>query len=44
MTAPEQLRDAWDRFAAGYGQAVTPFAMRIAEDALRRVDIRPGMR
>ena len=44
MTAPEQLRDSWDRFAAGYDQAVTPFAMRIAEDALRRVDIRPGMR
>ena len=44
MTAPEQLRDAWDRFAAGYDEAVTPFGMRIAEDALRRVDVRPGMR
>jgi len=44
MTAPEQSRDAWDRFAAGYDEAITPFGMGIAEDALRRVDIRPGMR
>lgn len=44
MTTPEQMRDAWDTFAAGYDEAVTPFSMRIAEDALRRVDIRPGMR
>src|SRR5687767_10875874 len=44
MTTPEQTRDAWDKFAAGYDQTVTPFSMRIAEDALRRVDIRPGMR
>lgn len=44
MTNPAQMRDAWDQFAAGYDEAVTPFSMRIAEDALRRVDIRPGMR
>ena len=44
MTTPEQMRDAWDKFAAGYDEAVTPFSMRIAEDALRQVDIRPGMR
>jgi hypothetical protein len=44
MTTPEQRRDAWDRFAAGYDEAVTPFSMPIAEDALRRVDIRPGIR
>lgn len=44
MTTPEQMRDAWDKFAAGYDEAVTPFSMRIAEDALGRVDIRPGMR
>ncbi len=44
MTSPEQMRDAWDKFAAGYDDAVTPFTMRIAEDALRRVDIRPGIR
>lgn len=44
MTTPEQMRDAWDKFASGYDEAVTPFSMRIAEDALRRVDLRPGMR
>jgi ubiquinone/menaquinone biosynthesis C-methylase UbiE len=44
MTTPEQMRDAWDRFAAGYDEAVTPFSMRIAEDALQRVNIRPAMR
>lgn len=44
MTTPEQTRDAWDRFAAGYDEAVTPFSMRVAEDALQRADIRPGMR
>jgi ubiquinone/menaquinone biosynthesis C-methylase UbiE len=44
MTSVEQMRDAWDKFAAGYDKAVTPFSMRIAEDALRRVDIRPGRR
>lgn len=44
MIKPEQMRDAWDRFAAGYDEAVTPFSTRIAEDALRRVDVRPGMR
>lgn len=44
MTTPEQTRDAWDEFAAGYDEAITPFTMLVAEDALRRVDIRPGMR
>lgn len=44
MTTLEQMRDAWDKFASGYDEAITPFSMRIAEDALRRVDIRPGMR
>jgi ubiquinone/menaquinone biosynthesis C-methylase UbiE len=44
MTTPEQMRDAWDKFAAGYDETVTPFSMHSAEDALRRVDIRPGIR
>jgi ubiquinone/menaquinone biosynthesis C-methylase UbiE len=44
MTTLEQMRDAWDKFASGYDEAITPFSMRIAEDALRQVDIRPGMR
>jgi ubiquinone/menaquinone biosynthesis C-methylase UbiE len=44
MTTPEQMRDVWDKFASAYDEAVTPFSMRIAEEALRRVDIRPGTR
>jgi hypothetical protein len=44
MIKPEQMRDAWDKFASGYDESVTPFSMHIAEDALQRVDIRPGMR
>lgn len=44
MTNPEQMRDAWNRFAAGYDEAVTAFSMQIAEDALGRIDIAPGMR
>jgi ubiquinone/menaquinone biosynthesis C-methylase UbiE len=44
MITVEQMRDAWDKFAAGYDKAVTPFSLRIAKDALRRVDIRPGRR
>ncbi len=44
MATVELTRDAWDKFARGYDKAVTPFSTRIAEDALRRVEIRPGMR
>ena len=43
MINPAQIRDAWDKFASGYDEAITPFSMRIAEDVLQRVDIRPGM-
>jgi len=44
MTSPEQRQEAWDTFAAGYDEAVTPLTMRMAEDALRRVDLGPGKR
>lgn len=44
MRSPEQKRDAWDRFAAGYDQSVTPFSMQVAEDALDRLEIDPGIR
>lgn len=44
MTTPEQMRDAWDRFAAGYDEAVTPFSMQVAKDALGRLEIGPGIR
>lgn len=44
MADPAQMREAWDQFAAGYDETVTPFSMRVAEDALRRVDVRRGTR
>lgn len=44
MASPEQMAAMWDRFAAGYDDGVTPFSTRIAEDALQRVAIRPGVR
>ena len=47
MTTQEQqeIRDAWDKIAAGYDEFVTPSGgMAIAEDALRRVGLRPDMR
>jgi ubiquinone/menaquinone biosynthesis C-methylase UbiE len=44
MIKAEQMQAAWDKFASGYDEAVTPLSMRIAEDALQRVEIHPGMR
>ena len=46
MTTPEQeqTRDAWDRIAAGFDEFTTPLTTPLAEDALRRVGLRPGMR
>ncbi len=44
MTNLEQMREAWDRYAKGYDEAITPFSMRIAEDALRMAGVRAGMR
>lgn len=38
---PEQTKDAWDKFAQGYDDAVTPFGMSIAGDVLKRFDINP---
>ena len=41
----EQIRSAWDRLAAGYDEFVTPASNWVlAEDALRRTGLRPGMR
>lgn len=41
----EQLRSAWDRLARGYDAFVTPTSnWELAEDALRQVDLKPGMR
>jgi ubiquinone/menaquinone biosynthesis C-methylase UbiE len=44
MTTAEQVRNGWDSIAAGYDEFVTPMAIRFAEDALRRVGLRSGMR
>ncbi len=44
MTTSKQIRDAWDTIAAGYDEFTTPKNMLLAEEALRRVGLRPGMR
>ena len=43
---PEQeaTRSAWDSIAAGYDEFATSTNMALAEDALRRVGLRPDMR
>ncbi len=43
VTAQEQTRDAWNEIAAGYDAFVTPSHMWLANEGLRRVDLRPGM-
>jgi ubiquinone/menaquinone biosynthesis C-methylase UbiE len=40
----EQTRAAWDKIAPGYDEFVTPSHTELGEDALRRADLRPGMR
>jgi ubiquinone/menaquinone biosynthesis C-methylase UbiE len=40
----EQTRDAWDKLAAGFDEFATPLTIPLAEEALRRADLRPGMR
>lgn len=40
----EQTREAWDRLATGFDQYVTPETTTLAQDALRHVDLRPGLR
>jgi ubiquinone/menaquinone biosynthesis C-methylase UbiE len=46
MTSPEreEMRAAWDKVAAGYDEFVTPMYFRLGAEALRRADLRPGMR
>lgn len=45
MTAKEQTqtRAAWDSIATGFDEFVTPLTTSLATEALRHVDIRPGM-
>lgn len=40
----QQTRNAWDAGAAGYDEFVTPTHETLANEALRRVELRPGMR
>jgi ubiquinone/menaquinone biosynthesis C-methylase UbiE len=44
MAVQQQTPNAWDSIAAGYDEFATPLATRLAEDALRLVDVRPGTR
>ncbi len=44
MIDQEQIRDSWDAIAAGFDEFVTPLTIPLAENALRRVGLRRGMR
>lgn len=44
MAAQEETRSAWDSIAAGYDEFASPLATRLAEDALRLVDVGSGTR
>lgn len=39
-----RTRAAWDTIAARFDEFLTPHSMPLAEEALRRVELRPGMR
>lgn len=40
----EQIREAWNRLATGFDQFVTPETTTLAQETLRHVDLRPGLR
>ncbi len=44
MPTPDQIREGWDRIAEGFDRVTTPFAFRMAEEALRRVGPLAGLR
>jgi ubiquinone/menaquinone biosynthesis C-methylase UbiE len=44
MAEQAQIEHAWTEIAPGYDEHVTPANMAIAEGALQRVGLRPGMR
>jgi ubiquinone/menaquinone biosynthesis C-methylase UbiE len=44
MVTQDQIRTSWDVIAAGYDQFSTPINMLLGQDALRRVNLQPGMR
>lgn len=39
----EQIRESWERLAAGFDEFTTPLTMSLANDVLSRVDLGPGM-
>lgn len=43
MQELDGTRDAWGKIATGFDEFVTPITMPLAEDALRRVGLHPGM-
>jgi len=43
-TQRERAAEAWDGVAAGYDEVVTPMILPLAEEALDRVGLRPGLR
>lgn len=44
MVTQEQTRSAWDAIAAGFDEFITPMNISLAENALRHVNLQPGMR
>lgn len=40
----DQIRDRWDAVASGFDRFVTPRSITLGDEALRRVDLRPGTR
>jgi ubiquinone/menaquinone biosynthesis C-methylase UbiE len=44
MRAQERIRSAWDEIAVGYDEFVTPSHKSLAQEALRLVGLRAGMR
>jgi hypothetical protein len=39
VTNLEQMRSAWDGYAASYDEAIIPFSMRVAEEVATNVGI-----
>lgn len=44
MPTADQIRDSWDRIATNFDRFTTPLTVRLGEEALDRVGLRPGMR
>lgn len=44
MLTSDQMRDSWDRIAEDFDRLSTPHTIRLGEQAVERVGLRPGMR